>query len=57
MSEFTKPVVFNAVRAMEEIAQLKAEVAQQKKLIEQLTKDRTNLEIRCRILEERLSND
>lgn len=45
----TKPVCFNAVRAMIRIRELETEN-------EQLKKDKTNLEIRCRILEERISH-
>lgn len=52
---YTKPPVLNAIRAMEEITNLKLEVADLKQMVDQLTKERTNLEIRCRILEERLS--
>lgn len=48
MSEYKKPVCFNAVQAMRDIEALKAE-------IEQLKKEKTDLEIKCRILEERLN--
>jgi len=48
MSEYTKPVVFNVVQALKRIDELEAEN-------DQLRKDRTNLEIKCRILEEKLS--
>ena len=48
MSEYKKPVCFNAVQAMSDIEALKAE-------IERLKKEKTNLEIKCRILEERLN--
>lgn len=48
MKEYKKPDVFNAVQAMKRIDELEAQV-------EELKKDRTNLEIKCRILEERLS--
>ena len=46
----SKPAVFNYVKALERIAELEAEV-------ERLRHDKTNLEIRCRILEERLNRD
>ena len=48
MKDYTKPVVFNVIEAMKRIDDLEAQ-------IEELKKDRTNLEIKCRILEERLS--
>jgi hypothetical protein len=48
MSEYKKPVCFNAVQAMRDIEALKAE-------IERLKNGKTNLEIKCRILEERLN--
>ena len=48
MSEYKKPVCFNAVQAMRDIEALEAE-------IERLRKDKANLEIKCRILEERLN--
>lgn len=48
MSEYKKPVCFNAVQAMMDIEELEAE-------IERLKKEKTNLEIKCRILEERLN--
>ena len=48
MSEYKKPVCFNAVQAMWDIEALEAE-------IERLKKEKTNLEIKCRILEERLN--
>lgn len=50
MSEYKKPVCFNAVQAMRNIEALEAE-------IERLKKEKTNLEIKCRILEERLNRD
>ena len=48
MSEYKKPVCFNAVQTMRDIEALKAE-------IERLKKEKTNLEIKCRIMEERLN--
>ena len=48
MTDFVKPAVYNPAAAERRIQELQDEV-------EQLKKDRTNLEIRCRILEERLS--
>lgn len=48
MSEYKKPVCFNAVQAMRDIEALKAE-------IERMKKEKTNLEIKCRIMEERLN--
>lgn len=48
MSEYKNPVCFNAVQAMMKIDSLKAE-------IERLKKGKTNLEIKCRILEEQLN--
>lgn len=48
MSEYKKPVCFNAVQAMRDIEALEAE-------LERLKKEKTNLEIKCRILEERLN--
>ncbi|MBR2707352.1 MAG: hypothetical protein IKE74_09000 [Mogibacterium sp.] len=50
MSTNKKPVCFNAVQAMMKIDSLEAEV-------ERLKKEKTNLEIKCRILEERLNRD
>ena len=59
MSKFKKPPCFNAVRAMQMIADLKAEVSELKaenKRISQhnqrLLEENTNLKIRCRIAEE-----
>ena len=59
MSKFEKPVCFNAIEAMRQIADLKAEVAELKtenKRISQhnrrLLEENTNLKIRCRIAEE-----
>ena len=48
MSTNKKPVCFNAIQAMRDIEALEAE-------IERLKKEKTNLEIKCRILEERLN--
>ena len=50
----SKPVVFNAIRAIDRIEALEAENKRLQEEVEQLRKDRTNLEIKCRILEERL---
>lgn len=50
----SKPVVFNAIRAIDRIEELEAENKRLQEEVEQLRKDRTNLEIKCRILEERL---
>ena len=50
MSTFVKPPVYNPVTAERRIRELEKEV-------EQLRKERTNLEIRCRILEERLQQN
>ena len=53
----SKPVVFNAIRAIDRIEELEAENKRLQEENEALRKDRTNLEIKCRILEERLSRD
>lgn len=53
----SKPVVFNAIRAIDRIEALEHENKQLQEEVEQLRKERTNLEIKCRILEERLKND
>ena len=53
----SKPVVFNAIRAIDRIEALEHENKQLYEEVEQLRKERTNLEIKCRILEERLSRD
>ena len=45
MSQYTKPVCFNAIEAMKRIDELEAEN-------ERLRKDVANLQIRCRIAEE-----
>ena len=50
----SKPVVFNAIRAIDRIEELEAENKRLQEEVAQLRKDRTNLEIKCRILEERL---
>lgn len=50
----SKPVVFNAIRAIDRIEALEHENKQLQEEVEQLRKERTNLEIKCRILEERL---
>ena len=50
----SKPVVFNAIRAIDRIEELEHENKQLQEEVEQLRKDRTNLEIKCRILEERV---
>lgn len=50
----SKPVVFNAIRAIDRIEALEHENKQLQEENEALRKDRTNLEIKCRILEERL---
>ena len=50
----SKPVVFNAIRAIDHIEALEAENKRLQEEVEQLRKERTNLEIKCRILEERL---
>ena len=50
----SKPVVFNAIRAIDRIEALERENKQLYEEVEQLRKERTNLEIKCRILEERL---
>lgn len=52
----SKPVVFNAIRAIDRIEALEHENKQLQEEVEQLRKERTNLEIKCRILEERLQN-
>ena len=52
----SKPVVFNAIRAIDRIEALEAENKRLQEEVEQLRKDRTNLEIKCRILEERLQS-
>ena len=58
MTTFKKPVCFNAIEAMRQIADLKAEVAELKtenkrisKHNQRLLEENTNLRIRCRILE------
>ena len=58
MSRYTKPVCFNALRAMQMIADLKAEVSELKTENERISQhnrrlleENTNLRIRCRILE------
>ena len=51
MSKYTKPTVFNAIKAMERIDELTAENEKLREEVERLQKERTNLEIRCRILE------
>ena len=53
----SKPIVFNAIRAIDRIEELEAENKRLQEEVEQLRKDRTNLEIKCRILEERLNRD
>ena len=53
----SKPVVFNAIRAIDRIEELEAENKRLQEEVAQLRKDRTNLEIKCRILEERLKSD
>lgn len=50
----SKPVVFNAIRAIDRIEELEAENKRLQEENEALRKERTNLEIKCRILEERL---
>lgn len=50
----SKPVVFNILKAIDQIEELEAENKRLQEEVEQLRKDRTNLEIKCRILEERL---
>lgn len=51
-----KPSVFNIVKAIEQIEAMQAENERLTSEVEKLRRERTNLEIRCRILEERLSN-
>ena len=46
---YTKPVVFNAIKAMQKIDELEAEV-------KRLKEANANLEIRCRIAEEDRAN-
>ena len=63
MTGYTKPPVFNAVQAMKRIDEQESRIRQledekhrlEMRLIE-LKADRTNLEIKCRILEERLQS-
>jgi cell division protein FtsB len=50
----SKPVVFNVIKAMEQVENLEAENKRLQAENEALRKERTNLEIKCRILEERL---
>lgn len=52
----SKPVTFNAIRAIDRIEELEAENKRLYEEVEQLRKERTNLEIKCRILEERLQS-
>ena len=54
MAARSKPVVFNVLKAIDQIEELEAENKRLQEEVEQLRKDRTNLEIKCRILEERL---
>ena len=57
MAERSKPVVFNILKAIDQIEELEAENKRLQEENEALRKDRTNLEIKCRILEERLNRD
>lgn len=50
----SKPIVFNVLRAIDQIEELEAENKRLHEEVEELRKQRTNLEIKCRILEERL---
>ena len=50
----SKPVVFNVLKAIDQIEELEAENKRLQEENEALRKDRTNIEIKCRILEERL---
>lgn len=45
-----KPTVFNAIKAMQKIEELEAEV-------KRLQEEKTNLEIRCRIAETKLKEE
>ena len=54
MAARSKPVVFNILTAIDQIEELEAENKRLQEENEALRKDRTNLEIKCRILEERL---
>lgn len=54
MAARSKPVVFNVIKAMEQVEDLEAENKRLQAENEALRKERTNLEIKCRILEERL---
>lgn len=45
-----KPTVFNAIKAMQKIEELEAEVRR-------LQEEKTNLEIRCRIAETKLKEE
>lgn len=54
MGKFVKPPVYNPVKAEERISALSQEVEELRSEVDKLKKDKTNLEIRCRILEERL---
>ena len=54
MAARSKPVVFNILRAIDQIEELEAENKRLQEENEALRKQRTNLEIKCRILEERL---
>ena len=54
MAARSKPVVFNILKAIDQIEELEAENKRLQEENEALRKDRTNLEIKCRILEERL---
>lgn len=53
----SKPVVFNVLKAIDQIEALEAENKRLQEEVEELRKQRTNLEIKCRILEERLNRD
>ena len=56
MAARSKPVVFNILKAIDQIEELEAENKRLQEENEALRKDRTNLEIKCRILEERLQS-
>ena len=53
----SKPIVFNVLKAIDQIEELEAENKRLQEEAEELRKQRTNLEIKCRILEERLNRD
>ena len=54
MAARSKPIVCNVLKAIDQIEELEAENKRLQEEVEQLRKQRTNLEIKCRILEERL---